>query len=57
MNMYRDLGYYWLRLAIYVALGVGLATAFYDIGFGSESIEVRERFFKKKTNNEKNKKQ
>ncbi|KAG6711061.1 hypothetical protein I3842_05G035000 [Carya illinoinensis] len=41
VNMYRDLGYYWLRLAIYVALGVGLATAFYDIGFGSESIEAR----------------
>ena len=40
MNMYRDIGYYWLRLAIYVALAIGLATVFYDVGSSYGSIEV-----------------
>ncbi|KAK7252308.1 hypothetical protein RIF29_36157 [Crotalaria pallida] len=31
VNMYRDLGYYWLRLAIYVALAISLGTMFYDV--------------------------
>jgi hypothetical protein len=39
--MYRDLGYYWLRLAIYVGLGFGLATIFYDLGSTYGSIQVR----------------
>jgi hypothetical protein len=38
--MYRDLGYYWLRLAIYVALALGLATIFYDLGSTYGSIQV-----------------
>ena len=42
VNMYRDLGYYWLRLAIYVALAIGLATVFYDVGFSYGSIQVRD---------------
>ena len=41
--MYRDIGYYWLRLAIYVALATGLATVFYDVGSSYGSIQVWER--------------
>ena len=40
MNMFRDLGYYWLRLAIYVALAIGLSTVFYDVGYSYGSIQV-----------------
>ncbi|KAI3774612.1 hypothetical protein L1987_49171 [Smallanthus sonchifolius] len=40
-NMYRDLGYYWLRLGIYIALGFALGTLFYDIGFEFDSINAR----------------
>jgi hypothetical protein len=40
VNMYRDMGYYWLRLAIYVALSLGLATLFYDLGSSYGSIQV-----------------
>ncbi|PWA56732.1 pigment precursor permease, P-loop containing nucleoside triphosphate hydrolase [Artemisia annua] len=40
-NMHRDLGYYWLRLAIYIALGFGLGTVFYQIGYGFGSINAR----------------
>lgn len=40
LNMHRDLGYYWLRLVIYVTLGLGLGTVFYDVGAGYESIRV-----------------
>ncbi|KAJ7946741.1 ABC transporter G family member 11-like [Quillaja saponaria] len=43
VNMYRDLGYYWLRLAVYVALAIGLATIFYDVGLGHRSIQVTEK--------------
>ncbi|KAH7566880.1 hypothetical protein JRO89_XS08G0248400 [Xanthoceras sorbifolium] len=39
VNMYRDLGYYWLRLVIYIALCIG--TIFYDIGFSYGSIQAR----------------
>lgn len=38
--MYRDLGYYWLRLAIYIALAVGLGTVFFNIGHSYGSIQV-----------------
>ncbi|KAK6135452.1 hypothetical protein DH2020_030821 [Rehmannia glutinosa] len=41
INMYRDLGYYWLRLAIYVALGLGLGSVFYDLGSNYNSIHER----------------
>ncbi|KAJ6860242.1 ABC transporter G family member 11-like [Populus alba x Populus x berolinensis] len=41
VNMYRDLGYYWLRLAIYIALCSGLGSVFYDIGSGYSSIQAR----------------
>ncbi|KAA8536437.1 hypothetical protein F0562_028915 [Nyssa sinensis] len=41
VNMYRDLGYYWLRLAIYVTLALGLGTIFYDLGSSYGSIQAR----------------
>ncbi|XP_034681072.1 ABC transporter G family member 11-like [Vitis riparia] len=41
LNMHRDLGYYWLRLVIYVTLGLGLGTVFHDVGTGYESIRAR----------------
>ncbi|KAF7127418.1 hypothetical protein RHSIM_Rhsim11G0139000 [Rhododendron simsii] len=41
VNMSRDVGYYWLRLAIYIALAVGLGTLFYDVGTSYSSIQPR----------------
>ncbi|XP_057976701.1 ABC transporter G family member 1-like [Malania oleifera] len=41
VNMYRDLGYYWLRFAIYVIVAIGLGTIFYDIGHTYKSIQAR----------------
>ncbi|CAO2830798.1 unnamed protein product [Amaranthus hypochondriacus] len=41
VNMYRDLGYYWLRLAIYIALCLCVGTIFYDIGNSYGSIQAR----------------
>ncbi|CAN1267751.1 ABC transporter G family member 15 [Linum perenne] len=32
VNMWRDLGYYWVRIGIYVALSVCVRTIFFDIG-------------------------
>ncbi|KAI5661376.1 hypothetical protein M9H77_20699 [Catharanthus roseus] len=40
-NMYRDLGYYWMRLAVYIALSIGLGTIFFDIGLTYSSIQAR----------------
>ncbi|KAL4196324.1 hypothetical protein AMTRI_Chr04g245640 [Amborella trichopoda] len=41
VNMYRDFGYYWLRLAIYIALCVCIGTIFFDIGHNFGSIQAR----------------
>ncbi|KAJ1377799.1 P-loop containing nucleoside triphosphate hydrolase [Sesbania bispinosa] len=41
VNMFRDLGYYWLRLVIYVALAISLGTIFYDLGISKGSIQDR----------------
>ncbi|KAL5699377.1 ATP-binding cassette sub- G member 1 [Ranunculus cassubicifolius] len=41
VNMYRDLGYYWLRLAIYIALCLCVGTIYYDIGLTYGSIQAR----------------
>ncbi|CAK9174054.1 unnamed protein product [Ilex paraguariensis] len=41
VNMFRDLGYYWLRLAIYVTLAFGLGTIFYNVGSSYGSIQAR----------------
>jgi hypothetical protein len=40
VNMYRDLGYYWLRLAIYITLALGLGAVYYDIGHSYRSIQA-----------------
>ncbi|KAL8126995.1 ABC transporter G family member 1-like [Apium graveolens] len=41
LNMHRDLGYYWLRLMIYIALGLCIGTLFHDIGHTYGSIQAR----------------
>ncbi|XP_020580934.1 ABC transporter G family member 11-like [Phalaenopsis equestris] len=41
VNMYRDLGYYWLRFAIYVALCLCVGTIFHNIGHSFGSIQAR----------------
>ncbi|KAF0913788.1 hypothetical protein E2562_024876 [Oryza meyeriana var. granulata] len=41
VNMYRDLGYYWLRFAIYVALCLCVGTIYYDVGHTYGSIQAR----------------
>ncbi|XP_030547894.1 ABC transporter G family member 1-like [Rhodamnia argentea] len=41
MNMYRDLGYYWMRLLMYVAIALSLGTVFYQIGLDYDSIHAR----------------
>nr|XP_043621753.1 ABC transporter G family member 1-like isoform X2 [Erigeron canadensis] len=41
INMNRDLGYYWLRLGIYIVLSLGLGTIFYDVGSTYSSIQAR----------------
>ncbi|XP_006366225.1 ABC transporter G family member 11-like [Solanum tuberosum] len=41
VNMYRDLGYYWLRFAIYIALCLCVGTIFHDIGHDYGSIQAR----------------
>uniref|UniRef100_A0A3Q7ER82 ABC transporter domain-containing protein n=1 Tax=Solanum lycopersicum TaxID=4081 RepID=A0A3Q7ER82_SOLLC len=41
VNMSRDLGYYWLRLAVYIVIAVGLGTIYYDVGFSYTSIQSR----------------
>ncbi|MCO5592549.1 hypothetical protein L7F22_046552 [Adiantum nelumboides] len=40
-NMYRDLGYYWLRLAIYIALCICVGTIFYKVGNDFSAIQAR----------------
>ena len=40
VNMYRDLGYYWLRFAVYIMLCLCVGTVFYDIGHSYGSILV-----------------
>lgn len=39
--MFRDLGYYWLRLGIYIALAISLATVFNDLDKSNGSIQDR----------------
>ncbi|RCV12085.1 hypothetical protein SETIT_2G240500v2 [Setaria italica] len=41
VNMYRDLGYYWLRFAIYIMLCICVGTIFYDVGNSYGSIQAR----------------
>ncbi|XP_071725674.1 ABC transporter G family member 1-like [Rutidosis leptorrhynchoides] len=41
VNMHRDLGYYWLRLAIYIALSLCIGTLFFDVGTNFTSVQAR----------------
>ncbi|XP_009611614.1 ABC transporter G family member 1-like isoform X1 [Nicotiana tomentosiformis] len=41
VNMFRDLGYYWMRFATYVAIALGLGSIYYDLGSNYRSIEER----------------
>ncbi|XP_049351196.1 ABC transporter G family member 1 [Solanum verrucosum] len=41
VNMSRDLGYYWMRLGVYIVIAVGLGTIYYDVGFSYTSIQSR----------------
>ncbi|KAL0461336.1 UNVERIFIED_CONTAM: ABC transporter G family member 11 [Sesamum latifolium] len=41
VNMHRDVGYYWFRLATYAALSLCAGTIFYKIGNNYESIQTR----------------
>ncbi|KAJ4716858.1 ABC transporter G family member 11-like [Melia azedarach] len=41
VNMFRDVGYYWLRLVVYILLAVGLATVFLNLGTSYRSIQAR----------------
>ncbi|XP_020589332.1 ABC transporter G family member 11-like [Phalaenopsis equestris] len=41
VNMFRDSGYYWFRLAIYIGIGLALGTLYYDIGSDYRSIQTR----------------
>ncbi|KAL6643465.1 hypothetical protein ACP70R_018231 [Stipagrostis hirtigluma subsp. patula] len=41
LNMHRDIGYYWMRLAVYVGIGICLGTIFYQVGYSYSSIQSR----------------
>ncbi|XP_026388131.1 ABC transporter G family member 11-like isoform X1 [Papaver somniferum] len=41
VNMYRDLGYYWLRLGVYIALCLCVGTIFFDVDSSFGSIQAR----------------
>ncbi|KAJ3700462.1 hypothetical protein LUZ61_004167 [Rhynchospora tenuis] len=41
VNMCRDLGYYWLRFAIYIAVAITLGTIFHKFDHSYESIQGR----------------
>ncbi|MED6135402.1 ABC transporter G member 15 [Stylosanthes scabra] len=41
VNMYRDVGYYWIRLAIYIALSLSVGTIFFDVGTSYRAIFAR----------------
>ncbi|XP_047044918.1 ABC transporter G family member 12-like [Lolium rigidum] len=40
-NMYRDFGYYRLRIIIYVLMAICLGTIYYDVGNGYTAIQAR----------------
>ncbi|WVZ59802.1 hypothetical protein U9M48_009900 [Paspalum notatum var. saurae] len=41
LNMHRDIGYYWMRLAVYMGIGICLGTIFYQVGYSYSSIQSR----------------
>ncbi|MCO5579451.1 hypothetical protein L7F22_033306 [Adiantum nelumboides] len=40
-NMHRDLGYYWLRLVMYITLAICIGTVFYNVGLSFSAIQAR----------------
>jgi len=40
INMHRDMGYYWLRFDIYIAIYVSIGTIFFNVGYSFASIQV-----------------
>ncbi|XP_048554704.1 ABC transporter G family member 1-like isoform X1 [Triticum urartu] len=41
INMHRDIGYYWLRFGIYMALFLTIGTIFFNVGHNYSSIQAR----------------
>ncbi|KAJ1379959.1 P-loop containing nucleoside triphosphate hydrolase [Sesbania bispinosa] len=41
LNMSRDVGYYWIRITIYVALSLCVGTIFYEVGSSYRAIFAR----------------
>ncbi|KAG8093321.1 hypothetical protein GUJ93_ZPchr0012g21121 [Zizania palustris] len=41
INMHRDIGYYWMRLGIYMGIGLCIGTIFYQVGYTYSSIQTR----------------
>lgn len=41
MNMSRDIGYYWLRIIIYIIVSICVGTVFFDVGTGYNAILAR----------------
>ncbi|KAJ8770944.1 hypothetical protein K2173_022116 [Erythroxylum novogranatense] len=41
LNMWRDIGYYWIRIGVYVALSLCVGTIFYNVGRGYTAIFAR----------------
>lgn len=41
MNMCRDVGYYWLRIIIYIIVSICVGTVYFDVGYSYTSILAR----------------
>uniref|UniRef100_A0A803KM91 ABC transporter domain-containing protein n=1 Tax=Chenopodium quinoa TaxID=63459 RepID=A0A803KM91_CHEQI len=41
VNMSRDIGYYWLRIVVYVVVSICVGTIYYDVGTGYSAILAR----------------
>ncbi|KAF3957754.1 hypothetical protein CMV_017262 [Castanea mollissima] len=41
VNMSRDVGYYWLRIVIYIAVSICVGTIYFDVGTGYSAILAR----------------
>ncbi|KAK9123246.1 hypothetical protein Sjap_012848 [Stephania japonica] len=41
VNMFRDIGYYWLRIIIYILVALSVGTIFFDVGTGYTAIYAR----------------
>lgn len=41
INMSRDIGYYWLRIVIYIVVSICVGSIYYDVGTGYTAILAR----------------